>query len=73
MPSGAPTSMTELRAGSEVRLYVAGEQTLAEGGIAIIPRGIPRAFMVTTRTVSALTVPTGTARPRLLAAGRWRG
>src|SRR6476646_3704876 len=35
----------------EVRLHVAGaEQTLATGGSAIIPRGVPHAFMVTTPT-----------------------
>ncbi len=43
----------------EVRLHVAGhEQTLAAGGIAIIPRGIPHAFMVTTPTARMLCLQT---------------
>ena len=43
----------------EVRLHVAGaEQTLATGGIAIIPRGVPHAFMVTTPTARMLCLQT---------------
>jgi quercetin dioxygenase-like cupin family protein len=43
----------------EVRLHVAGrEQTLATGGIAIIPRGVPHAFMVTTATARMLCLQT---------------
>jgi quercetin dioxygenase-like cupin family protein len=43
----------------EVRLHVAGhDQTLAAGGIAIIPRGVPHAFMVTTPTARMLCLQT---------------
>jgi quercetin dioxygenase-like cupin family protein len=43
----------------EVRLHIAGdEQTLAAGGIAIIPRGVPHAFMVTTPTARMLCLQT---------------
>jgi quercetin dioxygenase-like cupin family protein len=43
----------------EVRLHVAGgEQTLAAGGIAIIPRGVPHAFLVTTPTAKMLCLQT---------------
>jgi quercetin dioxygenase-like cupin family protein len=43
----------------EVRLHVAGdEQTLAAGGIAIIPRGVPHAFMVSTPTARMLCLQT---------------
>lgn len=43
----------------EVRLHVAGhEQTLAAGGIVIIPRGGPHAFMVTTPTARMLCLQT---------------
>ena len=43
----------------EVRLHIAGEeQLLAEGGIAIIPRGVPHAFMVTTPTARMLCLQT---------------
>ncbi len=43
----------------EVRLHIAGdEQTLAAGGIAIIPRGVPHAFMVTTATARMLCLQT---------------
>jgi quercetin dioxygenase-like cupin family protein len=43
----------------EVRLHIAGEeQTLGEGGIAIIPRGVPHAFMVTTPTARMLCLQT---------------
>lgn len=43
----------------EVRLHRAGdEQTLAAGGIAIIPRGVPHAFMVTTPTARMLCLQT---------------
>jgi quercetin dioxygenase-like cupin family protein len=43
----------------EVRLHIAGsEQTLAAGGIAIIPRGVPHAFMVTTSTARMLCLQT---------------
>ena len=43
----------------EVRLHVAGdEQTLAAGGIAIIPRGVPHAFMETTPTARMLRLQT---------------
>ncbi|MEO5981884.1 MAG: cupin domain-containing protein [Pedococcus sp.] len=43
----------------EVRLHIAGdEQTLAEGGIAIIPRGVPHAFMVRTPTARMLCLQT---------------
>lgn len=43
----------------EVRLHIAGqEQALAAGGIAIIPRGIPHAFMVTTPTARMLCLQT---------------
>ena len=42
-----------------VRLHIAGEErTLAEGGIAIIPRGVPHAFMVTTPTARMLCLQT---------------
>ncbi len=43
----------------EVRLHIAGdEQTLAAGGIAIIPRGVPHAFMVTSPTARMLCLQT---------------
>ena len=43
----------------EVRLHIAGEErTLAAGGIAIIPRGIAHAFMVTTSTARMLCLQT---------------
>ena len=43
----------------EVRPHVAAdEQTLATGGIAIIPRGVPHAFMVTTPTARMLCLQT---------------
>jgi hypothetical protein len=43
----------------EVRLHIAGhEQTLTAGGIAIIPRGVPHAFMVTTPTARMLCLQT---------------
>ncbi len=43
----------------EVRLHLAGaERTLAAGGIAIIPRGVPHAFMVTTPTARMLCLQT---------------
>lgn len=43
----------------EVRLYVAGEeQSLIAGGIAIIPRGVPHAFMVTSPTARMLCLQT---------------
>ena len=43
----------------EVRLHVAGdEQTLATGGIAIIPRGVPHAFLVTTPMARMLCLQT---------------
>jgi quercetin dioxygenase-like cupin family protein len=43
----------------EVRLHIAGhEQTLATGGIAIIPRRVPHAFMVTTPTARMLCLQT---------------
>ena len=43
----------------EVRLHVAGsEQILGTGGIAIIPRGVPHAFMVTTPTARMLCLQT---------------
>jgi quercetin dioxygenase-like cupin family protein len=42
-----------------VRLHIAGdEQTLAVGGIAIIPRGVPHAFLVTTPTARMLCLQT---------------
>ena len=42
-----------------MRLHIAGEErTLAEGGIAIIPRGVPHAFMVTTPTARMLCLQT---------------
>ena len=42
-----------------VRLHIAGvEQSLAAGGIAIIPRGVPHAFMVTTPTARMLCLQT---------------
>ena len=43
----------------EVRLHIAdSEQALATGGIAIIPRGVPHAFMVTTPTARMLCLQT---------------
>ena len=43
----------------EVRLHIAGEERiLAAGGIAIIPRGVPHAFMVTTATARMLCLQT---------------
>ncbi|MGO4680120.1 cupin domain-containing protein [Microbacterium sp. 2MCAF23] len=43
----------------EVRLHIAGaEQALAAGGIAIIPRGVPHAFAVTTPTARMLCLQT---------------
>lgn len=43
----------------EVRLHVAGaEQVLAEGAIAIVPRGVPHAFLVTTSTARMLCLQT---------------
>lgn len=43
----------------EVRLHIAGEeQGLAAGGIAIIPRGVPHAFMVATPTARMLCLQT---------------
>jgi quercetin dioxygenase-like cupin family protein len=43
----------------EVRLHIDGdEQTLAVGGIAIVPRGVPHAFMVTTPTARMLCLQT---------------
>ncbi len=43
----------------EVRLHIAGhDQTLAAGGIAIIPRGVPHAFLVTTPTARMLCLQT---------------
>jgi quercetin dioxygenase-like cupin family protein len=43
----------------EVRLHIDGdEETLAPGGIAIIPRGVPHAFMVTTPTARMLCLQT---------------
>lgn len=43
----------------EMRLHIAGgEQSLAAGGIAIIPRGVPHAFMVTTPTARMLCLQT---------------
>jgi quercetin dioxygenase-like cupin family protein len=43
----------------EVRLHIDGdEQTLAMGGIAIVPRGVPHAFMVTTPTARMLCLQT---------------
>jgi quercetin dioxygenase-like cupin family protein len=43
----------------EVRLHIDGdEQTLATGGIAIVPRGVPHAFMVTTPTARMLCLQT---------------
>lgn len=43
----------------EVRLHVAGvEQVLGQGGIAIIPRGVPHAFMVTSPTARMLCLQT---------------
>ena len=43
----------------EVWLHIAGtEQTLAAGGIAIIPRGVPHAFAVTTPTARMLCLQT---------------
>jgi quercetin dioxygenase-like cupin family protein len=43
----------------ELRLHIDGrEQTLTTGGIAIIPRGVPHAFMVTTPTARMLCLQT---------------
>ena len=43
----------------EIRLHIAGdEETLAAGGIAIIPRGVPHAFMVTTPIARMLCLQT---------------
>jgi quercetin dioxygenase-like cupin family protein len=43
----------------EVRLHIDGdEQALAMGGIAIVPRGVPHAFMVTTPTARMLCLQT---------------
>jgi quercetin dioxygenase-like cupin family protein len=43
----------------QVRLHVSGEeQMLAPGGIAIIPRGVPHAFLVTTSTARMLCLQT---------------
>jgi quercetin dioxygenase-like cupin family protein len=43
----------------EVLLHIGGaEQALAAGGIAIIPRGVPHAFMVTTPTARMLCLQT---------------
>jgi quercetin dioxygenase-like cupin family protein len=43
----------------EVLLHIAGaEQTLGAGGIAIIPRGVPHAFMVSTPTARMLCLQT---------------
>jgi quercetin dioxygenase-like cupin family protein len=43
----------------EVRLHIDGdEQTLAVGDIAIVPRGVPHAFMVTTPTARMLCLQT---------------
>jgi quercetin dioxygenase-like cupin family protein len=43
----------------EVLLHVAGDQqTLATGGIAIIPRGVPHAFIVTSPTARMLCLQT---------------
>ena len=43
----------------EVRLHVAGDElTLAEGGIAIIPRGVPHAFLVTSPSARMLCLQT---------------
>lgn len=43
----------------EVRLHIAGDEiTLAAGGIAIIPRGVPHAFKVTTPTARMLCLQT---------------
>jgi quercetin dioxygenase-like cupin family protein len=43
----------------EVRLHVAGsEHMLAMGGIAVIPRGVTHAFMVTTTTARMLCLQT---------------
>jgi quercetin dioxygenase-like cupin family protein len=43
----------------QVRLHVGGvEETLAEGDIAIIPRGVPHAFLVTTPTARMLCLQT---------------
>lgn len=43
----------------EARLHRAGDgETLAAGGVAIIPRGPPHAFMVTTPTVRMLCLQT---------------
>jgi quercetin dioxygenase-like cupin family protein len=43
----------------EVRLHIAGEErALGAGGIAIIPRGVPHAFMVTTPAARMLCLQT---------------
>ena len=43
----------------EVRLHIAGdEQILAAGGIAIIPRGVPHAFLVTSPSARMLCLQT---------------
>ena len=43
----------------EVLLHIAGkEQPLTAGGIAIIPRGVPHAFMVTSRAARMLCLQT---------------
>jgi quercetin dioxygenase-like cupin family protein len=43
----------------EVRLHIDGdEQALGMGGIAIVPRGVPHAFMVTTPTARMLCLQT---------------
>jgi quercetin dioxygenase-like cupin family protein len=43
----------------EVRLHIAGaEETLGAGGIAIIPRGVPHAFLVTTPAARMLCLQT---------------
>ena len=43
----------------EIRLHIAGaEQPLSAGGSAIIPRGVPHAFMVTTPTARMLCLQT---------------
>jgi len=43
----------------EVRLHIAGaEEILRTGGIAIIPRGVPHAFMVTTPSARMLCLQT---------------
>jgi hypothetical protein len=43
----------------ERNLHIAGEEeTLAPGGIAIIPRGVPHASMVTTATARMLCLQT---------------